>query len=167
MVNKSLVATVISICIAGSAHACDRYELNGKIKLRQSNEMLVTTELTQTGTKLTGTAIYESYSGAFANIMAVGGGRIAGTVDKNVVQFRIYWKEEVWVYAGSAKPDGTVEGQLYNFDKPAVRINWFTESPAKCIFTNVPSVPSAGELKAMGKGPGSYHPTPKDKATLP
>jgi len=167
MVNKRSVAALLSICIAASANACDRYELNGKIKLRQSNQILVSTQLTQAGTKLTGSASYESLGGAFTNIMAVGGGRIAGTVEKDVVEFRIFWSKEVWVYTGSAKPDGTVEGQLYNFDKPAVRINWFTETPAKCIFTHVPSVPSAGELKAMGKGPGSYHPTAKDKATVP
>lgn len=143
--------SVLAMALAGAigtAHAqCTQWDVSGRWSMSQGG-LTINLDIQQNGTTVTGNAAYRdivnhrTYEGA---------GSLDGTVVGNRFAIQVYWGRSsisggtvlgpshntssngiVGVYTGTIGPQGRIEGDTYDRQKPSVRATWYSNTTMKC-----------------------------------
>lgn len=133
--SKMLFASILVLLPALTHAQCAQWDVAGQWNITQG-KFVIPVQLNQNGKVITGTAKHEaSYNPenkTFGTYRTVEGS-IDGTVEGTSFNVQIYWPDGlVGVYRGTIGPQGRIEGDTYDKNKPSSRANWYSTRVMTC-----------------------------------
>jgi len=145
---------------SGAADACVQFELKGDYSVLQSNGIDVLFSFKQSGTDLSGTAVWTHEVREGDEILAthIRGG-VHGTLIGENLNIEVRWNNNsTGVYQGTVSQNG-MAGTNYDKQHPQARVSWYAEKSVSCA-------PSLREEKPASAhtDTGFYKPKPVSQA---
>lgn len=177
---------VALLCSAGATTAssgvlsraeldCTQWDLNGDLRLVQTNETAPFFRLQQNPTGIQGTASYNYTVEVDCFIVSCGDdyfqvdASVDGTVVGDEIEIVAYWNNgTTGVYSGKIGQQGRIEGSTYDRQHPQVIARWYSQTPVKCLAGTTRTGERIGTTStALGTAPAPVAVKPQDRIRGP
>jgi len=129
--------------VAPAAAPCTQWDVSGQWELVQSNGPVVKMDLKQSGTALTGTAVFdaEGGKGLFGEFGGPLSGNVEGTVTGGSLKFTVRWERGLTgEYVGGVdEVKGGMRGRTRNAADPSSKATWTSNRSAVCASVRPPA----------------------------
>jgi hypothetical protein len=117
---------------------CSQWLMPSRTAIKQSNETVISVEISSSQGGFVGKASYYSHFRRAAPFLV--NGVLEGRMNGSSVQFTIHWQDDyntgvknaTGVYIGTVGPQGRLEGTSYDVAHPQSRASWWANEALQC-----------------------------------